>query len=123
MEVLWALAADSPAVVIEANFRPYSDYERAKLSSLAARPVEVHCACPPDLAMRRYNARATHPVHVVTTLPREAMTEYDCPVGIGTLITVDTTATVDVNAVAAAVRDCYDRARHASLSWATFRAC
>ena len=107
MELLWALAADAPAVVIEANFRPYSQYERAKLSSLAARPVEVHCACPPELAVRRYNTRPTHPVHVVTTLQIEAMAEYDRPVGIGALVTVDTTAPVDVNAVAAAVRDCY----------------
>jgi hypothetical protein len=101
--------------VIEANFRPYSDYERAKLSSLATRPVEVHCACPPDLAMRRYNARARHPVHVVTTLPLDAMTEYDRPVGVGTLITADTTAAIDVNVVAAAILDCYDHGdRHAS---------
>ena len=62
MELLWALAADAPAVVIEANFRPRSEYERAKLSGLAARPVEVHCACPPGLALQRYNARITHPV-------------------------------------------------------------
>ena len=110
MELLWALAADTPAVVIEeANFRPYSEYERAKLSGLAAQPVEVHCACPPELAVKRYNARVTHPVHVVTTLQLEAMSEFDRPVGIGTLVTVDTTVTVDVNAVAAAVRDCYDR--------------
>src|SRR4249919_3597083 len=47
MELLWALAADAPAVVIEANFRPHSEYEKAKLSDLAARPVEVHCACRP----------------------------------------------------------------------------
>ena len=104
MELLWALAADAPAVVIEANFRPYSERERAKLSSLAAQPVEVHCACPPELALRRYNARVTHPVHVVTTLQLEAMAEYDRPVGIGTLVTVDTTVPVDVTAVAAAVR-------------------
>jgi predicted kinase len=26
MELLWALAADAPAVVIEANFRPRSEY-------------------------------------------------------------------------------------------------
>lgn len=109
MELLWALAADAPAVVIEANFRPYSQYARAKLSGLAAQPVEVHCACPPELAVKRYNARATHPVHVVTTLQMEAMAEYDRPVGIGALVAVDTTMTVDVNAVASAVRDCYDR--------------
>lgn len=109
MELLWALAADAPAVVIEANFRPYSERERAQLSGLAAHPVEVHCACPPDLAIRRYNARITHPVHVVTTLGLEAMAEYDRPVGIGALVTVDTTIPADVNAVAAAVRDCHDR--------------
>jgi hypothetical protein len=45
------VSADAPAVVIEANFRPYSDYERAKLSGLAAQPVEVHCVCPPVLAV------------------------------------------------------------------------
>jgi predicted kinase len=109
MELLWALAADAPTVVIEANFRPYSEYERAKLSGLAAHPVEVHCACPPGLAVKRYNARVTHPVHVVATLRLEEMAEYDRPVGIGALVTVDTAVTVDVNAVAAAVRDCYDR--------------
>ncbi len=109
MELLWALAADAPAAVIEANFRPRSEYQRAKLSGLAAQPVEVHCACPPELALKRYNTRVTHPVHVVTTLQLEAIAEYDRPVGIGTLITVDTTATVEVNAIAAAVRDSYDR--------------
>ena len=104
MELLWALAADAPAVVIEANFRPHSEYEKAKLAALAAHPVEVHCACPPELAVERHNARATHPVHVVTTLQPEAMAEYDRPVGIGTLVSVDTTVPVDVPAVAAAVR-------------------
>jgi len=108
MELLWALAADAPAVVIEANFRPHSQYQRARLSGLAAHPVEVHCACPPELALQRYNARHTHPVHVVTMLQLEAMAGYDRPVGIGTLVTVDTSATVDVNAVASAVRDSYD---------------
>jgi predicted kinase len=110
MELLWALAAGAPAVMIEANFRPYSEYERAKLSGLAAHPVEVHCACPPELAVERYNARVTHPVHALTTLRLEAMAEWDRPVGIGALVTVDTTVTVAVTAVAAAVRDRFGRA-------------
>jgi len=99
------LAADAPAVVIEANFRPGSEHERAKLSGLAAQPVEVYCACPPELAIQRYNARITHPVHVVATLQMEAIAEYRRPVGIGALVTV----AVDVNAVATAVRACHDR--------------
>jgi predicted kinase len=118
MELLWALAADAPAVVIEANFRPYSEYERARLSALAAQPVEVHCVCPPELAVKRYNARVTHPVHVVTTLQLEAMAEYDRPVGIGALVTVDTSAPVDVIAVATAVRDRY---AHGAASGTTVR--
>src|SRR5262249_1222521 len=109
MELLWALAADAPAVVIEANFRPYSQRERDKLSALAARPVEVHCACPAELAVRRYNARETHPVHVVATLPVEAMAEFDRPVGIGSLVSVDTAVPGAAAAVAAAVRHCFDR--------------
>ena len=110
MELLWALAADSPAVLIEANFRPNSAYERGRLSALGAlggHLVEVHCVCPPELAVERYNARVTHPVHVVTTLPLEAMAEYDRAVGIGDLVAVDTTRPVDVAGVAARVRGLY----------------
>ncbi len=104
MELLWTLAARAPEVVIEANFRPYSEYERGRLVGLGGLPVEVYCACPPEVASARYNARATHPVHVIKTLPVSAMAEYDRPVGIGALVTVDTTVPVDVAAVAARVR-------------------
>ena len=104
MELLWALAADAPAVVIEANFRPYSEYERGKLAGLAARPVEVHCDCPAEVAVRRYNSRVTHAVHVVERLELAAMAEYDRPVGIGALVRVDTTRPVDVVAMAKEVR-------------------
>jgi predicted kinase len=105
MELLWALAARAPAVVIEANFRPYSEFERGRLLGLGGLPVEVHCACPPEIASARYNARLTHPVHVVMALPVSAMAEYDRPVGIGALVTVDTTRPVDVATVAGRVRD------------------
>ena len=104
MELLWTLAARAPEVVIEANFRPYSEYERGRLLGLGGRPVEVHCACPAGLASERYNARAMHPVHVIKSLPVSAMAEYDRPVGIGDLAVVDTTVPVDVPAVAALVR-------------------
>ncbi|MGH3210916.1 MAG: AAA family ATPase [Trebonia sp.] len=104
MELLWALAERAPAVVIEANFRPYSEYQRGRLLGLGGVPVEVHCACPPELASARYNARVTHSVHVINSLPASAMAEYDRPVGIGELVTVDTTRRVDVTAVAGQVR-------------------
>jgi Ni2+-binding GTPase involved in maturation of urease and hydrogenase len=62
-----------------------------------------------ELALQRYNARVCHPVHVVTTLQMEAMAEYDRPVGVGALVTVDTTVPFDVKAIASAVRDRHDR--------------
>jgi predicted kinase len=106
MELLWALAADAPSVVVEANFRPHHQYEREKLSALAAHPVEVYCQCDHALAARRYSqrARTCHPVHVVTRLTPDMLAEYDQPVGIGELVTVNTALPVDVTAVAAAVR-------------------
>ena len=106
MELLWALAADAPSVVIEANFRPHDPYQRRKLSALAEHPVEVYCACGPELAARRYNerARTCHPIHVQASVPPDVRAEYDQPVGIGKLVTVDTAIPVDVTTVAAAVR-------------------
>jgi hypothetical protein len=99
-------AAEAPAVVLEANFRPHSDYERGKITGLGGCVVEVNCCCPPEVATRRYAARAaiSHPVHVVTSLSPEFIAEFDCPVGIGELLTVDTTVPVAVAAVAEAVR-------------------
>jgi predicted kinase len=105
MELLWALAADAPAVVLEANFRPRLAYGRGRILALSSRPVEVNCVCPPELAARRYAERAatSHPVHVVTSLTPDMLAEYDRPVGIGELITVDTTGPVDVAALAGRV--------------------
>jgi predicted kinase len=104
MELLWALAARAGDMVIEANFRPHSDYELDKLRGLRGSVVEVHCACPAEVAVARYNARSRHEVHTVTEVTLAWMERYDRPVGIGSLITVDTTAPVDVAAVAADVR-------------------
>lgn len=106
MELLWALAADAPSVVIEANFRPHDPYQRNKLAALAEHPVEIYCQCDPGLAAHRYNdrARTCHPIHVLASIPAGVRAEYDQPVGIGTLVTVNTAIPVDVTAVAAAVR-------------------
>jgi predicted kinase len=102
-ELLWMLAARAGDMVIEANFHPPADIELGKLRGLGGRMVEVHCACPPEVALARYNARSRHEVHS-GTLPLSAMDKYDRPVGIGPLLTVDTTGPVDVAAVAAEVR-------------------
>jgi hypothetical protein len=45
-----------------------------------------------------------HPVHVVTRLTPGMLAEYDRPVGIGEVITVDTTVPVDTVVLAGRVR-------------------
>lgn len=100
MEVLWKLTGFCPRVVIEANFRPKSAYERNKIKALEGELIEVFCRCPPDEAKRRFAERARsgdhHPSHIFRTLPPKSLAEYETPVGIGRVIEVDTSRPVDV---------------------------
>jgi predicted kinase len=100
MEVIWTLAAQSRRAVLEANFRPHSDYEKAKLTGLSAKLVEVHCWCPPQVAQERYTRRAAqvthHPAHVTPTLDPALLAEFDQPVGLGAVIEVNTTVAVNI---------------------------
>jgi predicted kinase len=118
MELLWALAADAPAVVLEANFRPRSEYERGRILGLGGLVVEVHCSCPEPLATARYNSRAAsrHPVHVVDTMSAGFAAEFDGPVGLGELVGVDTSAPVDVAGVVAEVLARFERVSRADLA-------
>jgi len=102
--LLFALAACAGDMVIEANFHPHSEFERDRLRALSDRVVEVHCVCPAEVAVARYNSRTRHEVHWLTTTTLAKMDKYDRPVGVGSLITVDTTVPVDVASVAAEVR-------------------
>lgn len=110
MDLLWTLAALSPNVVLEANFRPTSDYERERLENLDRRIVEIHCSCPPDLAARRFAERARSPghhrgAHPLTDLSPELLAEFPGPVGLGEVLVVDTSAPVDQHALLARVSD------------------
>jgi len=122
MELIWALAADAPAVVLEANFRPRSEYERGRIIALGGLVVEVYCDCPTQLATARYNDRAAtrHPVHVVDTMSAELAAEFDQPIGLGELVVVDTSVPVDVALVVNEVRARFlasaDRAADADLA-------
>jgi predicted kinase len=104
MEVLWTLAALSPYALLEANFRPHSEHERARLAALSARIVEVHCWCPPEVATLRFEPRAAehdhHPAHVAATLDPALLDEFDQPLGLGPVIRIDTTLPVDIEALA-----------------------
>jgi uncharacterized protein len=109
MELLWRLAAQCPAVVIEANFRSRSPYEREQLRALSTRPVEVYCRVPTAVAAQRYAARGAqsdhHRVHVLRSLPLAAFDEYLEPMGLGPVFEVDTSAPVDVPTLARRVQE------------------
>lgn len=113
MELMWELARQPAPVMLEANFRPRSDLERSRLAgleALGARLLEVHCSCPPETAQQRYAARAgaasrDRAVHPLVELSAEMLAEFDRPMGLGDLVVVDTTRPVEVDVLAATVRD------------------
>jgi predicted kinase len=98
IEVMLALAAQCPQVVLEANFHPHNARERERITNLGGKIVEVYCTCPPEELARRYADRAAstrhHPAHALKSLSPELLAEYVGPVGIGTVITIDTTRPV-----------------------------
>jgi predicted kinase len=103
MEVLWALAPHCPTVVLEANFRTKSSYEREKVATLLAtgsQIVEVYCRLPREEASRRFAERARevrhHPAHALAEMPPERMMEYEEPFGMTPVIEVDTRTPIDI---------------------------
>jgi predicted kinase len=102
-EVLWKLAAMSPEVVLEANFRPNDAIEQARLATLAsfdAQIVEVHCSCSTEEIVRRYAARSAagerHHAHALHQITAEQVAEFNDWMGFGTLIEIDTSKPVNV---------------------------
>jgi predicted kinase len=107
MDLLWALAPHCPAVVLEANFRTQSPYERAKVTALAeagAQIVEVYCRLPREEASRRFAERARqqrhHPAHALAAMPPDRMIEYEEPFALSPVLEVDTTRPIDIEALA-----------------------
>lgn len=123
MELLWALAADAPAAVLEANFWPNHPLHAAHVRQLGAATTEVHCSCPLVECRRRYAERAAsrHPAHgdmtdlgiagrgsaessAVTADFAGLFARSARPLGLGPVITVDTTRPVDIATLADEVR-------------------
>ncbi|MGC2299020.1 MAG: AAA family ATPase [Acidobacteriaceae bacterium] len=108
IELLWALAPRCPALVLEANFRTKSDYERARVTALmektGAQIVEVYCRLPREEASRRFAQRALHerhhPAHALAAISPERMMEYEEPFALCPVIEVDTTRPVNLETLA-----------------------
>jgi len=109
IEMLWALAAYAPAVVLEANFWPDDPRHRVHAQALGTVPIEVHCVCPVEECLRRYAERAPsrHVVHMDRDAERASVALFERsarPLGIGPVISVDTTGPVDIGALAERVQ-------------------
>jgi len=117
--VLKALVEQSPGAVVASFWRREGDAGDSGtpcewLGPLSPRLVEVHCACPPELAVARFLARQRHHGHADGEKTEAALLshfhkEEKCgPLGVGRLIVVDTAATVDHEALAVEVRKAFD---------------
>jgi predicted kinase len=111
MHLLWDLAPHCPRLVLEANFRTQSAYERGQLAALMALPgarlVEVFCRVPLEDAARRFAQRARderHPAHALREMPVDQLAAYAQPFALTSLIEVDTSRPVDADALLERVR-------------------
>lgn len=97
-----------------------SFWRRESLSATSGTPtkwlrhlpgvVEVLCDCPPGIAAERFHARVRHPGHhdnrrsFADSLWRYEQLAATLPLGVGPVVRVDTSRTVDVAGVVEAVR-------------------
>lgn len=104
--VFWMQARMSPQTVLDANIQASDAQQIEALKSLGATLLEVRCECPPDLAKQRYAARASpgHPAQRYTVLDDERLALYAKPIGLGDIVVVDTSRSVDLDGVVQQVR-------------------
>src|SRR5579875_245630 len=103
METLWALTPHCPQVILEANFRTSSSYERRKVAELPGKLVEIHCRVPLEEAAERFARRAReerhHPAHPLAEISLEQLAEYAQPFNLSPVIEVDTTEEVKIGSL------------------------
>jgi predicted kinase len=110
-DILFQDAAEkSGSAVLVSHWKPLaesgesgtpSDWLKAVFTSL----IEVHCSCPPDIALDRFLARQRHPGHFdkqrdpVELARRLKGFECGYPLGIGPVLEIRTDIEVDQQAV------------------------
>jgi predicted kinase len=105
-ETFWRLAEEMRAGVLD-NF-----FHRAfthRLEALGSPMLEIHCSCPAELALERYQSRRRHPCHFDLSYGIDMFQQWSRtdagPLALGgPLLELDTTQPVDTGAVATWVR-------------------
>lgn len=109
-EFIRASMLSSGAVLVSFWRRPeLSETSGTPTEWLASLPgvVEVYCACSPEVAARRFAARTRHPAHGDSAVDEEQRLSTFRrlgsfgPLGLATVVTVNTEAEVDVGSVLA----------------------
>ena len=99
------VARTSPGAVLDSTFYPYT---LPHLRALPGQLVEIRCVCPRDVVEARYRARLGTRTggHFDSERPVDELwnEHHLTATGLGTLLEVDTTDTVDAAAVASRVR-------------------
>ncbi len=84
------------------------------LTALEVYSAEILCRCPPELAATRFLKRTRHVGHLDSAWDHASLVAQSralmrwLPLGVGTLIEVDTTDTLDAKQIAAQVRIALD---------------
>ena len=100
---LLRVAQRCPGAVLDST---WFDYTRPLLAALPGTLVEVRCIVPLDLARSRYYGRAAtrHPGHLDTARTFDELWGRSVPpLGVGPLLDVDTSSSVDVPALARSI--------------------
>ncbi len=80
------------------------------LRALPGTLIEVHCRCPAEIAQARFRRRERHPGHLdAKRRGADLSGKFDGyaargPLGLGTVIAVDTSGSPDARALAARIR-------------------
>jgi len=103
--VFWHQARNCPEAVLDTNIQWNSSQQLAELRALGGRLVEVRCECSPEIARERYAARAAagHPTQRYSELDDARLLAYGQPIGLGPLISVDSSGPVIVEDVVSQV--------------------
>ena len=99
--VMLRAARTCPGAVLDST---WFDYALPLARALPGRLIEVHCTVPLDLAKARYRARAgqRHAGHLDDARSAEELWgEPPRPLGLGPVVTVDTSGPVDIGGLAA----------------------
>lgn len=110
-----SLALNCATAVLDSFWRhPSADTQSGTPSNWLETPeihaVEILCKCAPELAARRFLRRSRHPGHLDTEwshaslLKQSHKLNLELPLGVGTLIEVDTTHPVAMEHLATTVR-------------------